>query len=387
MNILLINYGGFETNSAMHVHGFANGLVRRGHSCFVAVPHLNREPNWASAPLYQFGDFDSLLDNKGQVFSGAQPDVVHAWTPREPVRILISRLRPLLPNRKWMVHLEDNEWLITQRMARIKLPLFPLWPDFILDRAIRPQFSHPGRARHLLKEIDGVSVIWESLRCMVPPRKPVLDLWPGLDWEEYENLNPAEQTRAELGLDVGTKLLVYSGSLNRVNAAEQRTLYEAVQRLNEAGTDCCLVRTGIYSEDSGKRLGVDLGRHLIDLGEVPRTKMLSLLKAADVLVQPGEPDAFNRFRLPSKIPEFLAMGRPVVLPAANVGLKLKHREEAWVLNHGSAQEIVTACQTLFADPELSSQMGAKGKEFAQRHFSWDRSAEALERFYTSLLKG
>ena len=55
------------------------------------------------------------------------------------------------------------------------------------------------------------------------------------------------------------------------------------------------------------------------------------LRLADVLVQPGRADAFNDYRFPSKLTEFFASGRPVVLPPANIGRFLEDGEECVLL--------------------------------------------------------
>ena len=44
-------------------------------------------------------------------------------------------------------------------------------------------------------------------------------------------------------------------------------------------------------------------------GFVPKARLPRLLALADVLVQPGRAGAFNDYRLPSKLPEFLAAKR------------------------------------------------------------------------------
>ena len=54
-------------------------------------------------------------------------------------------------------------------------------------------------------------------------------------------------------------------------------------------------------------------------------RLPALLRLADVLVQPGESNRFNTHRLPSKLPEFLASGRPVIMPRANLGLRAVRR--------------------------------------------------------------
>ena len=66
---------------------------------------------------------------------------------------------------------------------------------------------------------------------------------------------------------------------------------------------------------------------MIELGAVGWREIPGYLALADAFVQPGGPDDFNRYRLPSKLPEFLAMGRPVMLPHCNIGHDLDARRE------------------------------------------------------------
>ena len=67
---------------------------------------------------------------------------------------------------------------------------------------------------------------------------------------------------------------------------------------------------------------------------MPWREIPGYLALADAYVQPGAPDDFNRYRLPSKLPEFLAMGRPVILPACNLGNELTDGENALLLREG-----------------------------------------------------
>ena len=73
---------------------------------------------------------------------------------------------------------------------------------------------------------------------------------------------------------------------------------------------------------------------MIALGQVERRLLIDLLKSADLFVQPGRPGPFNDYRLPSKLPEFMAVGRPIVLPFANVGTRLRDGVDAMLLREG-----------------------------------------------------
>src|SRR5262249_10575292 len=157
--------------------------------------------------------------------------------------------------------------------------------------------------------------------------------------------------------------------------------YLAVGALNRRGIPTTLVRLG---QDRVDPLSFELSwirRNVVDLGVRPHVEIPRYLALADVLVQPGRSDQFNDYRFPSKLPEFLAMGKPVVLPATNIGLHLKDNDECMLLKDGSALEIAAALERVFDDPSLSRRLGVGGRRFAEEHLSWPKSATKLLDFY------
>jgi glycosyltransferase involved in cell wall biosynthesis len=110
------------------------------------------------------------------------------------------------------------------------------------------------------------------------------------------------------------------------------------------------------------------------------------VRLADALVQPGRSGPFNDYRFPSKLPEFLATGRPVILPHANIGRYLRDEEECILLNNGDGLEIAAAIELLLGDPELRERVGRGGRAFATANFSWRRSARRLELLYERALE-
>ena len=95
----------------------------------------------------------------------------------------------------------------------------------------------------------------------------------------------------------------------------------------------------------------------------------------------GAADAYNDYRLPSKLPEFFGSGRPVLLPKSNVGLHTEDGVNCVHLKTGKAEEIADRLGELFRDPEMRAQIGAGGAAFAREHFSWDLAADKLWAFY------
>jgi glycosyltransferase involved in cell wall biosynthesis len=161
-----------------------------------------------------------------------------------------------------------------------------------------------------------------------------------------------------------------------------RDLYAAVAALRRDGESIVLVKTGVNTPERPDL--PQLGSALNDLGWVPRSSIPELLGAADILVQPGRPGRYTDYRLPSKLPEFFASGRPVVLPRANVGLEVENKREAMVLERGDAAEIATAVAQLAQDSALRSRIGAAGRAFALRRLRWSRTVDKIEELYRQI---
>lgn len=180
-------------------------------------------------------------------------------------------------------------------------------------------------------------------------------------------------------------MLFYHGNTHAANAAEMRSLYLAVALLNRQGVPARLVRCG---HDSVSFLGEEdswIRPWVLPLGHVRQSHMPRLMAVADAFVQPGIPGRFNDFRFPSKLPEFFSIGRPVILPRTNLGLKVQHLQDAYVLDRADGESIAKALIHLRNDPELSARLAAGSVAYAQRHFNWAESAARLETFYTQMI--
>ncbi|MES1167514.1 MAG: glycosyltransferase family 4 protein, partial [Pseudomonadota bacterium] len=383
LNILFVLYGSFASNSALHVAALANELAAAGHACAVAVPHDVATLSHLQAPRFRGLSYAEAAE--GVTFAnGRGPDVIHAWTTRENVRTLTASLRAR-HQAKVVVHLEDNEQqLLALQLGRDAAQLAAL-PAAELDRLVPPALSHPRRSREFLAAADGITVITDPLREFVPAGRACLTLPPAADARYFFPRPQPAEFRATFLRRPDETVLFYHGNVHATNAAEMRELYAAVLQLNEAGSPVTLLRTGRDTVDFLGELAPRVAPHVVSLGEVLHHHHLPPLMAlADIFVQPGRDDAFNRYRLPSKLPEFFALGRPVVLPRTNLGLTLRHGIDAYVLEQADATGIVAAVNELRRDPALRQRLAEGAAAFAQAHFSWTRSAAALAKFYAGL---
>ncbi len=386
MNILFVNYGDFTTNSLNHIGGFADTLAGLGHACVVAAPRGRETLSAVASPRFTAALYEDLLAKPAFFPDGRPADIIHAWTPRECVRkFVLSYQRAAPKSAKLIVHLEDNEEALISRYAGRPIEELRAMGFGQLDSIMSDSLPHPVRHRTFLRLADAATVIVERLREHLPATVPASLLAPGVDPAYLQPRGPDPELRRTLGLLDGERVIVFTGSNTFANEPEMLELYMAVRVLNARGIRTRLVRTGFNRPEFLEALTPDLTEHVLDLGFIAKARLPGLLALADVLVQPGRPGPFNDYRLPSKLPEFLASGRPVVLPPTNVALEMRDGVEAIFLSSGSPEDIADCCQRVFNDPSLAKSLGKQGAAFARRHFDLATNTARLLKTYEALI--
>jgi len=381
VNILFVLYQDFTANSAGHVRSLANELVPLGNDCCVAVPSNKASVSGLGKVLFRSIDFNEAWETGFGFSDNRGPDVVHAWTPREVVRKFCDRVREQFACRLF-VHMEDNEWHLLSCAFGQPFEAIASLDGNELDALLPSSLAHPHRAMEFLTGAAGVTVIIDKLKEILPPVKATLDLWPSADEELFMPRSAHPLQRHLIGVPENSTAVVYTGNVHRANAHEMRSLYLAIAILNREGLPATLVRTG---RDYCPFLGPDetwARQHSIELGLVPRNDLPSLLAMADVLVQPGRSDNFNDFRFPSKLPEFLSVGRPVILPYANVARYMTHGRHGFILQESNAVAIADAIREVTSDRQLYQTLSEGALEFFRTHLSWSNSAKKLNEFYS-----
>jgi glycosyltransferase involved in cell wall biosynthesis len=331
-------------------------------------------------PRFQALDYRQARRGEVRFPDGGPPSLVHAWTPREAVRELVEELTARY-GCPYVVHLEDNEDVITADALGVTLDELEE-----ITGSVPAAVAHPKRMRSFLAGAAGLSVIVDRLLEFQPDGIPSEVVWPAYERDLFTGDPPDPELRGRLGIADGESVIVYTGNAHQSNAAELRSLYLAVGAVNRTGRPLKLVRLGRDYVQFLERELRSVERHVVRVPLQPRAAVPRYMRLADVLVQPGRPDGFNDYRFPSKLPEFFATGRPVVLPATNIGRFVRDGEEAVLLYRGDALEIASAVERLLDDDELRQRLGRSGRAFAERTFSWSASAEKLRRLYERALR-
>jgi glycosyltransferase involved in cell wall biosynthesis len=384
MNILFVNYHDFRSNSAVHIANLAGRLQSMGDSCSIAVPSRPRTVKVLTERDFHAIDFRDAERGRFGFSGRATPRLIHAWTPREGVRVLTSGLaaRHAVP---YFVHLEDNEDVIAADQLGIDRSQLRSASEERIDARLTQTISHPRRFREFLAGAAGVTLIVDRLRELVPDGIPAAVIPPAFEPDLFVPQRASLELRRRLRLHDDDRVVVYAGNVHPTNAGEVRNLYLAVIELRRRGRRLRLVRLG---QDFVDFLGEQAAEaHAIEVKVPfqPRARLASFYALADVLVQPGRPDAFNDLRIPSKLPEFFAMGLPVILPRSNVGLLAEDGRECLALDDGSPADIAEKIERVLDDNALHERLGAGARAFAEKTFSWERSARDLRAFYETIL--
>ena len=108
------------------------------------------------------------------------------------------------------------------------------------------------------------------------------------------------------------------------------------------------------------------------LGPVDRARVQDLMRKSRVLVLPHTED----YGSPMKLFEYLASGRPAVLPdLPNVREVVTHEEHALLFRPGDHLELAQCLGRLLADRELRLRLGARGRALVCSEYTWRKNAE------------
>lgn len=183
--------------------------------------------------------------------------------------------------------------------------------------------------------------------------------------------------------------IVYVGTLARVRRLE--TIVEAFAAVAAKRPEATLVIVGdgdlpgekAFLEEEARRLGV--AERVLFTGFVPMEEAWRYAASAAVCLSPFYPTFVLRSTSPTKINEYLALGRPVV---AN-----DHPEQSVVLAESGAGYCVEWSAPRFADailklldgPAGAEAMGARGPAWVAKNRTYDRIADGVMEKYLEII--
>ena len=199
----------------------------------------------------------------------------------------------------------------------------------------------------------------------------ILRLPPGADPLAIRDVNQ-DAARTKCGLD---KSFQYIGYLGNIYQRDADLLFAAIDQLRTQHVRLLMVG------DPGCRVPERMKARVSVTGRIPFDQMLDHLAACDVLALPLSDTIANRGRWPSKINEYVAVGRPTV--ACDVGdvADLLRDNDIGLLVGPDPEQFAARIDELLADASRCDAMGRNAREIARSKYSQDAAAERLENFY------
>jgi colanic acid biosynthesis glycosyl transferase WcaI len=119
----------------------------------------------------------------------------------------------------------------------------------------------------------------------------------------------------------------------------------------------------------------------------PREKLPEMLAAADIglVVQKSNVISFN---MPSKIPLLLASGRPILASVPATGTAARSVVESGggiVVTPESPDALAKAILYLYNNPDVATQLGDKGRQFAIERYSFEQALRNYEALFSRVM--
>jgi len=215
-----------------------------------------------------------------------------------------------------------------------------------------------------------ISSVLEQRYHQIAPQAQLILLPTLVDAQLFKTGNP-EYYRNKLDLGV-SKIVVYTGSFTRPQGV--RNLIEAMSLVAQEHKDAYLLIAGgslAYESDDVPALikQFNLSEKVINLGQLASNEVIDLLASADIFVVPKLDDVVNHAGFSTKLAEFLAAGKPVVVSSVgDIPRYLHHRVDALLCEPGNVRELVTNISLLLSDKALADQIGKRGQMLAREKF-------------------
>ena len=182
----------------------------------------------------------------------------------------------------------------------------------------------------------------------------------GVDLGRYSRKSSVDGTHGSDPTD-GVRLVLHGDFRHRPNRQALRLLSETILPrvwLKAPDTRLIVFGQGLHKREEG---------NIHYLGFVP--DVTEILAKCDLAVVP----ILEASGVKTKILEYLAMGIPVITTtAANRGIGLTHKQNAFICDdvRGEFSSVITM---LIEDRSLRAQVGTRGRQYAETHFSLERT--------------
>jgi glycosyltransferase involved in cell wall biosynthesis len=283
----------------------------------------------------------------------------------------------------WLSYPFAEDYLLRARDGTARYPLLYFIRGavckFLLYRVLMPAAAHNFVQSEQMRRDIVKEGIAEDRMTVVPM---------GIQQAAFE---PAQDGARRQCIPAGERCIVYLGTLSRVRRLDFLVRVLALVIAEVPDAKLYFVGGGDDPSDmsflleQARRSGVEGAA--VFVGKLPHADALRYVREADVCVSPFYPTPVNNSTSPTKLVEYLAMGKAVV---AN-----DHPEQRLVIEQSGGgycvpyeeRAFAAAIVKLLEAPETAAAMGKRGRQYALEHRSYAKIADLVEATLTRIADG
>jgi glycosyltransferase involved in cell wall biosynthesis len=380
-----------RSSQAMHIRSLVEALKANGHEVtIVSPPGVDPLRAAGMMPFLRKADRARGLQRVWKYISCECPQFVFEMFELLYNLFLPFRLLPVLWRQPDAVLYERHayfmfmgvllgKWLKRSVLLEVnELAGFTRARGLILERLAR---RIDGWVLSRVNHILCVSrVLADEAQVRGADSKRVHVLPNAIDSNRFQNPKPGRSLRASLGLE-GSIVIGHVGLFYRWDRLD--VLIEVVGAIRQRHPDIKVLLVGDGPEmdnlkETARRLGMD--RDVVIPGPVSRDDVPGYIDAMDICVLPDS----NAFGSPIALFEFMAMGKPCVVPDLGPMLDVIDDNTTGLLfPHGDYKALEKALLRLVEDSALRNQVGARARQAVYERHTWDANA----RFVVQLALG
>jgi glycosyltransferase involved in cell wall biosynthesis len=380
-----------RSSQAMHIRGMVEALIAAGHKVIVVSPP-GVDPLKAAGlmPFLRDGDRAEGFQRIWKYISRKCPQLLFELFELLYNLLLPFRLLPALLRRKDAVLYERHAYfmfmgvLLGKCLGRTvvlevnELAGFKRVRGLILERLARQIDAWVfSQADHILC-VSRVLATEVQLRGASGDRVHVLP--NAIDPDRFRRLGARQSLRARLGID-DSIVIGHVGVFYEWDRLD--VLIEVVKTIRERHPSVKLLLVGDGPE-TGKlqqtACRLEMERALVLSGPVHRDDVPAYIDAMDICVLPDS----NAFGSPLALFEFMAMGKPSVVPDLGPMRDVIDNNVTGILfSHADYGELRSALLRLVEDPALRIEVGFRAKDMVFKRHTWTANA----RFVVQLVTG
>jgi glycosyltransferase involved in cell wall biosynthesis len=262
-------------------------------------------------------------------------------------------------------------WVALLFGQRVIFDHYRPWPDQVppLRRWIHSIFCHArllaniSHSRYTRAKYLELGIPAEKLHCV----------HNGFDPHRLGDPQTLEAAKRRIGVEVGTKTVVYTGRINHKKGLE--LVLQAAQRL----TDHLFILVGAGDDSTIETLANGL-KNVRIVSWQESDALARYIFAADLLLIPPSAKPLAEFGstvVPLKLYLYMGSGRPILAgDTPDIREILQDGRNALLCQPDSVDALVAGISALTSDPLLAQRLGERSLSDS-RHFSWSERAQRI----------